>query len=64
MDLKLEMPQCPHCHCDFKYIAFQNIKDHLPKMLKLAGERPDIVFIDYDDFKRTEGALRAEELLK
>jgi len=33
-------------------------------MLKLSHERPDLVFIDYDDFKRTEGALKAQEFLK
>ena len=64
MELKLEMTVCPHCHSDFKYISFQNIKDHLPKMLKISHERPDLVFIDYDDFKKTEGALKAQEFLK
>ena len=64
MDIKLDSPKCPHCHSDFKYIAFQNVKDHMPKILRISHERPEIVFVDYDDYKRTEGAVRAEELLK
>ena len=64
MDLKLDLSQCPQCHSDFKFIAFQNIKDHMPKILKISHERPEIVLVDYDDYKRTEGAVRAEELLK
>ena len=64
MDVKLDARECPECHNLFKYIAFQNIKDHMPKMLRIAHERPEILFIDHDDFKRTEGAIRAEDILK
>ncbi len=62
--LKLEVHQCPQCHKEFKYIAFKNIKDHLPKLHRLFSERPEIVIVDYEDFKRLSGALRAEEFLK
>ena len=62
--LKLDTAQCPQCHTDFKYIAFRNIKDHLPKIHRLIQERPDVTLVDYDDFKRLIGALKAEEFLK
>ena len=64
LGLKFDTLACPQCHTEFKYIAFRNIKDHLPKIVKLNQERPDIVLVDYDDFKRLSGALKAQEFLK
>ncbi len=64
MEIKLDLLQCPSCNNAFKYIAFMNPKDHLPKMLRIAQERPEVTFIDYDDFKRIEGELRAKDILK
>ncbi len=64
MDLKLDVLQCPECGAEFKYIAFQNIRDHLPKMLKISHERPNIVFVDYDDFKKLEGEEKAKNILR
>ena len=64
LGLKLESLQCPQCSKEFKYIAFRNIKDHLPKIIKLMHERPNLTLVDYDDFKRIKGALQAEEFLK
>jgi hypothetical protein len=64
MDLKIDMLQCPECRTEFKYIAFQNIRDHMPKMLKISQERPQIIFVDYDDFKRIEGEEKARGILE
>ena len=64
MDLKLDALSCPECKNDFKFIAFQNVRDHLPKMLKIAAERPNIIFIDYDDFKKVEGEEKAKDILR
>ncbi len=36
MDVKLDTLKCLECGNDFKYIAFQNIKEHMPKMLRIA----------------------------
>ena len=63
IDIKLDATACPNCKNPFKYIAFMNIKDHLPKMQRIATEKPDIVFIDYDDFKKIEGELKARDIL-
>ena len=63
MDLKLDMLQCPGCGNEFKFIAFQNIREHIPKMLKISHERPQIIFVDYDDFKRIEGEEKAKGIL-
>ena len=63
LDVKLDAQTCPQCKTLFKYIAFQNVKDHLPKMLRISHERPDIIFVDYDDFKRLEGEEKAKGIL-
>ncbi|MDE1920318.1 MAG: hypothetical protein KGJ09_03120 [Candidatus Omnitrophica bacterium] len=63
MDLRIDALQCPGCKTDFKYIAFQNVRDHMPKMQKISHERPNIVFVDYDDFKRLEGEEKAKGIL-
>jgi len=64
MDLNLDTAQCPACQTVFKHIAFLNVKAHMPKIQKLSAERPEIVIIDYDDYKRSLGAIKAEEFLK
>ncbi len=63
IDIKLDSLQCPSCNNVFKYIAFMNVSDHMPKMLKIAHERPDLIFVDYNDFKKIEGELRAKDIL-
>ena len=63
MDIKLDIKQCPSCKTVFKYIGFINPREHMPKMMRIAAERPEIIFIDYDDFKKIEGELRAKDIL-
>jgi len=62
IDLKLHMTKCPECGTDFKYIAFRNVKSHMPKMHRLSQER-EVIFIDYNDFHKALSASKAEELL-
>ena len=64
MDLKLDMETCPNCATPFKYISFRNVRNHLPKLQKINEEKPDIAFIDFDDYKRITGELKARDFLK
>jgi len=64
MDVKLDNACCPKCGAEFKYISFRNIRNHLPKLQKLHEQRPEVQFVDYDDYKRELGALKAKEFLK
>ena len=64
MELRLEHTHCPQCKTEFKYIAFRNVKNHLPKILKILAERPGLVIVDFDDYKRNLGAIKAEEFLR
>jgi predicted amidophosphoribosyltransferase len=63
MNIKLEDHTCPACGTEFKYVAFQNIREHLPKMVKLHAQRPSMQFIDHQDFKRIEAETKARSIL-
>ncbi|MCA9392651.1 MAG: hypothetical protein KC897_08130 [Candidatus Omnitrophica bacterium] len=64
IDVKLNDPVCPECKTEFKYIAFRNIKSHMPKLTKLLAQRPSVVIIDHDDYKREKAASQAEDFFK
>lgn len=64
MDLKLDMTSCPKCANEFKFIAFRNVRNHLPKMNKIHEERPQIEFVDFEDYKRSVGEIKARDFLK
>lgn len=59
--LKFDLRQCPDCNAEFRYITFRNIKENMPKILKLSETHPGVTFVDYDDYKRITGALKAED---
>lgn len=63
MNVKLEDHQCGGCGTAFKFVAFQNVKENKPKMVKLAAQRPSMQFVDYDDFKRLDGESKARSIL-
>jgi hypothetical protein len=63
LSVKLDALFCPKCNTPFKYIAFQNIREHLPKMIRISQERSALQFIDHQDFKRIEGEQRARSIL-
>jgi hypothetical protein len=64
MEIKLEETHCPSCQTEFKYVAFRNIRNHIPKMQKLLAHRPQMLIIDLEDYNRNMGALKAKEFLK
>lgn len=64
IDVKLNDPRCPECKAEFKYIAFRNIKSHLPKLQMLAAQRPSITIIDHDDYKKEISASKAHDFFK
>lgn len=63
VDVKLDAKECPACRTPFKYIAFMNPREHMPKIQRMSHERPEIVLVDYDDFKKIEGEERAKNIL-
>ncbi|MBF0387649.1 MAG: hypothetical protein HQL20_07315 [Candidatus Omnitrophica bacterium] len=63
LNIKIDALCCPKCGTAFKYIAFQNVREHLPKLLRLSTERSALQFIDHQDFKRIEGEQKARSIL-
>ena len=61
MDLKLDVKTCPQCQAEFKYISFRNIRVHIPKVQKLLEQNPQLKIIDFEDYSRNLGALKAKE---
>jgi hypothetical protein len=57
----LDVPQCSGCHTIFHYIVFLNIKNHMAKLPKILEQRPGLIFVDHEDFKKNLGLLKAEE---
>ena len=64
IDIKINVPLCPNCKTEFKFISFRNIKSHLPKLAKLDAEKPSVTIIDFDDYKMNLGKMKAENLFK
>ena len=53
---------CPGCSAIFKYIGFRR-KVQISYLQKVREQRPRIVIIDFDDFKRSLGKRDARKLL-
>lgn len=64
LNIRIAESICPECRTEFKYVAFRNVKNHLPKMEKLHEENPKIMMIDFDDYKRSLAEIKAEEFWK
>ncbi|MFZ5800421.1 MAG: hypothetical protein ACOY3D_03460 [Candidatus Omnitrophota bacterium] len=62
--LKECLNACPKCGTDFRYVAFRSPETNFPKLMKLKESRPDLIFVDYNDFKRVAGSLKAKEFFK
>jgi len=61
----LEARECPHCKTSFKYVTSRRLETHPGERFQIASrlrdKRPDLVFIDYEDYKRTQGRKKARE---
>ena len=63
MSVKLDMTQCPECRTEFRYIGFRNVRDNMPKILKM-NETRQLTLINFDDFKRMTGEAKAQDFFK
>ncbi|MFA4991410.1 MAG: hypothetical protein WC569_02400 [Candidatus Omnitrophota bacterium] len=48
---------CPKCGSDFKYIASRT-----REIRKIKNRRPDLIFIELEDYKRATGKIKAKNL--
>ncbi|MFH1655307.1 MAG: hypothetical protein ABH954_01700 [Candidatus Omnitrophota bacterium] len=52
---------CPGCKTEFRYATFSSSKDKTSQMVKIANAK-DIIFVDYEDYKRIKGQDKAKKL--
>jgi len=50
---------CPKCATVFKYVASRT-----KEIKKIINKRPDLIFIDFDDYKKVSGKIKARGLLE
>lgn len=60
--IELKTRICPHCGTRFKYMGFRR-KDPLSYLQRIKDESLDIIFIDFEDFKKSLGKKDAHKLL-
>lgn len=48
---------CPKCGNEFKYIASRS-----HEIRKIKQRRPDLIFIDLDDYKKATGKIKARDI--
>ena len=53
---------CPKCGTDFHFIAVRNSSGGAVKRIK--ERRPDLTFIDYEDYKHATGKQSARDFFK
>ena len=56
---------CPNCGTQFKYLTSRRFENHPGERFQIASRlreiRPELVFIDYEDYKRTLGRKKARD---
>jgi len=62
LGIPLRAKTCPECGIVFKYMGFRR-KLQPSYFNKVKEENPDIIFIDFEDFKRSLGKRDARKIL-
>lgn len=55
----LNAVSCPKCGTEFKYIASRN-----KEIRKIKEKRPDLIFIELEDYKKATGSVKARDFFK
>ena len=48
---------CPKCETNFKYITSRTRETR-----RIKNKRPDLIFIDFEDYKKATGKIKARDL--
>ncbi len=55
---------CPKCQTAFKYLASRSKEASFGHIKRIKEKRPDLIFIDYNDFKNAIDRQKAKEFFK
>ncbi len=64
LGLDVKVKTCPKCNVEFKFAAFSSKKLGISEFNKIRGRRGEAAFIDYDDFKKAIGDIKAKNFMK
>lgn len=57
--------ECPKCNTLFRYVTSRRLETHPGERFQIVGRlrerRPELIFIDYEDYKRTLGRKKARD---
>ena len=57
--------QCPNCHATFEYVTSRRFESHPGERFqivkRLAQIRNDLLWVDYDDYKKLTGRQKARD---
>ena len=62
----IEARQCPECKTPFHFVALRtgsSLRSAGPRVKRIKEQRPDLTFIDYEDFRTVTGKLNARDIL-
>ena len=67
LGIDLSKKNCPECKTEFRYVTSRRIETHpgeAHRIVRRARQaRPDLVFIDYTDFKSLTGRAKGRDFL-
>ena len=59
---------CPSCHVIFKYVTSRHAggiqEGRMGIVKRIKAKRQDLIFIDYDDYKKIIGRIKAKDFFK
>lgn len=65
LGLDLSEKKCPKCGTEFKYASTRVTGEHkFSTLIKIKNKRPDLICVDFDDFKRMSGKSKAQQFFK
>lgn len=67
LGIPYDQKHCPQCKTEFKYLTSRRIESHpsesYPIVQRLKEKRPDLLFIDYADYKHLSGKIKGRNFL-
>lgn len=67
LGIDLSKKNCPQCQTQFRYVTSRRIEHHPAEAYRIVRRtrqlRPDLVFIDYTDFKRLTDLAKGKSFL-
>ena len=67
LGIDLSKKNCPQCKTEFRYLTSRRIETHSGEAFRIVRRsrqtRPDLLFIDYSDFKRLSDLAKGKSFL-